>query len=108
MIAQSIAAIVETRQGERVMVPDYGIPDFVFDVVDTGFGARLAYWVEKQIRAYEPLVDQVKARVGSVIEGRFAAGFSQDEPRTAISIEFTERGSNTPANLVFPIWKLTT
>ncbi len=42
-IAQAIADVLETRQGERVMLPDYGIPDYVFAVQDFGFAARLAY-----------------------------------------------------------------
>ena len=46
IIEDSIRAIIETRQGERVMLPDYGIPDFVFDVMDAGFTARMAYFVD--------------------------------------------------------------
>jgi len=104
--AQSIASIVETRQGERVMVPDYGIPDFVFDVMDAGFSARVAYFVERQIRRYEPLVDRVKVRLGTLQGEKFAPGFTADEQLAAIEIEFTVRGSNTPRNLVYPTWKL--
>jgi uncharacterized protein len=106
MVAQSIASIVETRQGERVMVPDYGIPDFVFDVMDAGFSARLAYFVERQIRRYEPLVNRLKVRVGSLNEDKFVSGFTADEQLAAIQIEFTVRGSNTTRNLVYPTWKL--
>lgn len=106
MVAESIASILETRQGERVMVPDYGIPDFVFDVIDAGFSARLAYFVERQIRRYEPLVDRLTVRVGVLQGDKFAPGFTADEQLAAIQIEFTVRGSNTPRNLVYPTWKL--
>jgi phage baseplate assembly protein W len=106
MVAQSIASIVETRQGERVMVPDYGIPDFVFEVMDAGFSARLAYFLERQIRRYEPLVDRVSIRVGTLKGDKFAPGFTADEQLAAIEIEFTVRGSNTPRNLVYPTWEL--
>src|SRR5687768_9950038 len=106
IIAQSIAAIVETRQGERVMVPDYGIPDFVFSVMDAGFTARLAYFIERQVRRYEPLVDRIRVRLGVLDNGRFLPGFTEDQQRAAIQIEFTERGSNTPRNLVYPTWEL--
>ena len=41
LIEQAIRDVIETRQGERVMLPDYGIPDFVFSVLDVGFVARL-------------------------------------------------------------------
>ena len=106
IIEQSIRAIVETRQGERVMMPDYGIPDFVFDVVDAGFAGRLAYFVELQIRGYEPLVERVTARIGFLDDERFTPGFTEDEQIAAVSIEYVERGSNTVRNLVFPTWQL--
>lgn len=107
IIEQSIRSIVETRQGERVMLPDYGVPDWVFDVTDAGFTARVAYFVELQVRNYEPLVDDVRATVGFVNDdGSFLPGFVEEQQRAAISVEYKERGSNTPRNLVFPTWQL--
>lgn len=89
------------------MLPDYGIPDFVFDVMDAGFTARVAYFVELQIRQYEPLVDRVQAMVGYVTDdGAFTPGFVEQQQVAAFSIEYTERGANTPRNLVFPTWGL--
>ena len=105
IIEQSIMAILETRQGERVMLPDYGIPDFVFDVVDAGFTARIAYFIEQQIRKYEPLVDSVKARVGFLMDEDFIPGFTEDQQLAAVAVEYIERGQNTPRNLVFPTWQ---
>ena len=91
MIAQSIKAIVETRQGERVMVPDYGIPDFVFDVVDAGFTARLGYFIARQVKRYEPLVDKVRVKLGMINDGDvFIPGFIEDQQRAAVQIQFTE------------------
>jgi phage baseplate assembly protein W len=104
IVAESIQNIIETRQGERVMVPDYGIPDFVFSVVDGGFAARLAYHVEQQIRNYEPLVERVRVKAGSEINGEFVAGLEQG--RVAISVTYKVRGSNVPLNLVYPVWQL--
>jgi phage baseplate assembly protein W len=114
IIAQSIMAIIETRQGERVMVPDYGIPDFVFSVMDAGFTARLGYFVARQVKRYEPLVDKIRVRLGSVedpsqspsLRAGFSPGFVEDLGIAAVQVEFTERGSNTPHNLVFPTWRL--
>jgi phage baseplate assembly protein W len=106
MIEQSIASIIETRQGERVMMPDYGLPDFVFDVMDAGFSARLAYFIERQVKRYEPLIGNIRVRVGTLADGKFAPGFTEDQQRAAVHIEFTERGSNTPRNLVYPTWQL--
>jgi phage baseplate assembly protein W len=107
MIAQSIASIIETRRGERVMCPDYGIADYVFSVIDSGFTARLGYQLTQQINRYEPLVDRVQVKMGSLNDSEtFVPGFTEDQQRAAVQIEFTERGSNTPHNLVFPTWTL--
>jgi len=106
MIEQSIRSILETRQGERVMVPDYGIPDFVFAVMGPGFVPRLGYFLEQQIRKYEPLIDRVRVRAGTAAADVFTPGFSLEQQTAAIQIEFTERGSNTPRNLVYPKWRL--
>lgn len=104
IVAESIRAIVETRQGERVMVPDYGIPDFVFNVVDFAFGPRLAYFVERQILNYEPLVAKVKVAAGELTDEGFLEGLSNG--RVALSLTYWLRGSNVPRNLVFPVWQL--
>lgn len=96
VISQAIADIIETRRGERVMLPDYGIPDFVFDAVDFSFAARLAYLLEEQIRAYVPLVKKV--RVTSAVD---------DQGRAVADVSYTEVGEvNAPRNLVYPIWRL--
>ena len=106
IVEQSIRSIVETRQGERMMMPDYGIPDFVFDVLDAGFAGRLAYFIELQLRSYEPLVEQVNARIGFLDDERFTPGFTEDQQIAAVSIEYIERGSSTVRNLVWPTWQL--
>jgi Bacteriophage baseplate protein W len=107
IIEESIRAIVETRQGERVMLPLYGIPDFVFDVMDAGFTARVAYFVEQQLLRYEPLIDSCKTTIGFIGEDEtFIPGFIENQQIAAFEIEYTERGSNTPRNLVFPTWQL--
>lgn len=107
LIEQSIMAIIETRQGERVMLPDYGIPDFVFEVMDAGFTARVAYFVEQQILRYEPMVEKARVLTGFIDDDRgFVPGFTASEQIAAFFIEYTERGSNTTRNLVFPTWQL--
>jgi phage baseplate assembly protein W len=106
IIEQSIRAIIETRQGERVMLPDYGLPDFVFSVMDAGFTGRVSYFAELQIRSYEPLVDKVRVRAGFLVNDEFVPGFTEDQQIAAFEVMYTERGSNTPRNLVFPTWRL--
>ena len=106
IVEESIRSIVETRQGERVMLPDYGIPDWVFSVMDSGLAARVAYFVEQQLLKYEPLIEQATARIGALVDDRFVPGFVEDQQIAAVSIEYIERGSNAPRNLVFPTWLL--
>lgn len=104
--AESIQAILETRKGERVMVPDYGIDDFVFSVIDSGFAARLAYELRTQILRYEPLVQRVGVKAGALVDDQFTVGVNTDASRAAVSVNYTVRGSNVVRNLVFPIWQL--
>lgn len=95
ILAEAIADILETRQGERVMVPDYGIPDFVFSVQDFSFAARLAFHLEEQIVKYVPLVQSVRVKSSTDEDGR-----------AIVELAYVEVGSiNAPRNLVFPIWQ---
>lgn len=95
LIAQAIADVLETRQGERVMMPDYGIPDFVFAVQDFSFAPRLAYHLETQITKYVPLVKSVQVKAET-----------DDDGRAIVNLRYTEAGEiNAPKNLVFPVWR---
>lgn len=95
IIEQAILDILETRKGERVMIPDYGIPNFVFAVVDAGFGARIAFHLKDQIDKYCPLVENVAAKTGVDENGR-----------VIVNVTYQERGlSEAPRNLTFPVWK---
>src|SRR5260370_28170238 len=77
MAAASIIAIIETRQGERVMVPDYGIPDLAFSVVDAAFASVLAHFLEEQVLNYEPLVATITVTIGTLDDNVFLAGLQQ-------------------------------
>ncbi len=96
LIAQEIADIIETRRGERVMVPDYGIPDYAFAVQNFSFGHRLAYILREQIKAYVPLVRDVEVKT-----------VTDEEGRAMVDIRYREVGAvNAPRNLVYPVWRL--
>ena len=106
IVGQSILSILSTRQGERVMLPDYGIPDYIFSIADAGFIPRVGYFLRQQMLKYEPLVDTVRVTVGSLAGDEFVPGFNLDAGRAALQVLFTVRGSNVPHNLVFPVWEL--
>lgn len=96
IIAQSIRDVLETRRGERVMLPDYGIPDFVFSVVNFSFATRLAFILQEQIKRYVPLVKNVRVRSAT-----------DDEGRAVVNISYEEVGRvQAPRNLVYPVWRL--
>lgn len=96
IIKQSIADIIETRRGERPMMPDYGIDDFVFAVQNFSFGARLAHHIEQQVKKYVPQIKTIAVTVETGADGRAEA-----------QVRFTEVGRiDAPGNLVFPIWRL--
>lgn len=96
IVAQAIADIIETRRGERVMLPDYGIADYVFDVQDFSFAARLAFHLEEQIQKYVPLVSSVTVEAAT-----------DDDGRAIIELRYVEVGAvNAPRNLVYPVWQL--
>lgn len=95
LIAQAIADVLETRQGERIMLPDYGIPDLVFSVQDFSFAARLAFHLEEQITRYIPLVASVEVNAATDGDGR-----------AIVDVRYTEVGQvNAPRNLIFPVWQ---
>lgn len=96
IIAEAIADVIETRLGERVMMPNYGIPDFVFSAMDAGFAARLAFMLEEAIQNYVPLVKSVSVTAETDEQGR-----------ATVNVRYVEVGSvNAPKNLVYPVWEL--
>lgn len=103
IVRQSILSILSTRVGERVMLCDYGIPDFAFEVLDIGFAGRVAFFLEEQIRKYEPLITEVRAVAGSMVGAGFDAALSADAHTAAVYVSFRRRDTNAPHNLVFPL-----
>jgi phage baseplate assembly protein W len=99
IVKESIQAILETRQGERVMLPDYGIPDYVFAVMDAGFVPRLAYFVQQQVLNYEPLCESVSVAWNN-------DPTVLDQQQAEILVTYKVRGANTEHNFVWPVWQL--
>lgn len=96
IVSQQIYALVMTRQGERVMLPDFGLPDYIFAVKGAAFVKTLGYFLKQQIRKYIPGVGSVE-----VIEQ-----MTGDEHAASVRVEWTLLGSNVPHNLVFPTRQL--
>ena len=106
IITQSIFDVLETRQGERVMLPTYGLPDVLFDVLDATFAARLAFFVETQIGNYIAAIESVAADAGNVYQDRFVPSAMPSTHTAAIRVRWTKRGFGVPQELIFPTWRL--
>lgn len=58
LIREAIASVLETRQLERVLRPDYGTPDFVFSTV-----SRNGAIAERMQLSLEQQIDDAECRV---------------------------------------------
>lgn len=96
-IRQSLYVILMTRQGERVMRPDFGsrIWDYVFDLPGQTINHMLCAEIERSILRWEHRVDHVRAQVD---DSQIADG------KLVISVSYTVRATNRPDNLVFPFY----
>jgi phage baseplate assembly protein W len=96
LIAQEIAEVIQTRKGSRVLMPDFGLADYVFSTANIGFELLLKIEIETQIKRYVPLVEAVQVVIKNDGDGRIIA-----------DLRYTERGEfQSPKNLVYPIWQL--
>jgi len=96
-IRQSLAILLSTRIGERVLNPTFGWKRdaLVFEPLSTSFGAYLAHEIETAILFFESRIDLNRVsfenapdQVGLVL----------------IQIDYTVRTTNTRTNLVFPFY----
>ena len=103
---QAILAVIETRQGERVMLPDFGIPDVAFAVLGIALAERLRFHIEEQVAKYVPGVEIVNVLVGTLDEGRFVESLNVDEHHLHINVIWRRAGARDARSLVYPIWRL--
>ncbi len=96
IVTQAIRDLVETLKGERVMLPDYGLSDWIFAVQDRTFITRISDELERQILRFVPFVKKVRV-----------SGTTDEQGRAELSISYeivTE--INAPRNLTYPVWRL--
>jgi len=94
---QSLRILLQTELGQRVMRPDFGCgaARLVFAPGSGQNVAQLETAVRDAIRDWEPRVDvqEVSAEISP-----------QDETVAWVSVRYRPRASNTPQNLVFPLY----
>jgi phage baseplate assembly protein W len=96
-IEESIAFILGTAQGERVMLPDFGcgMHDLVFAPNNASTLSLVVYNVRQALVAYERRIDVLDITAES----------APDEPNLLlIRINYRIRANNARGNLVYPFY----
>lgn len=96
-IAESLAILLRTRPGERVMQPTYGcgLHSIVFETISEGLITEIRDRIERAILFFEPRVEV----------GRIAVGAERSvEGVLDISIDYRVRSTNTRNNIVYPFY----
>ena len=97
-VASSLAILLSTAPGERIMQPLYGcnMSELVFESLDTRIKTLMADKIESAILYYEPRVDLEKIRLDNSLE---LQGVIQ------IKIVYRVKTTNSRFNFVFPYYK---
>jgi uncharacterized protein len=96
-IEQSLAILLATRQGERVMQEAFGcdLSEFLFGEVSEGMVGRLRGYVADAILHHEPRIrlNSVEAEASEANAGLLL-----------IHIDYTVRATNSRFNMVYPFY----
>lgn len=97
-IKQAIYCIVMTKQGERVMRPDFGsrIWEYVFELNSPTILYMMCNEIEQCIERWEHRVMNVKAKIDT-------SEFDHSN-KLIIDVTYTIRDTNRADNLVFPFY----
>jgi len=97
-IQSSLEILLSTRQGERVMLQDYGcnLDELVFEPLTTTFKTYIKDLIATAILYYEPRINVDKLELDDT---------GELEGRIVIRIEYTVRATNSRFNFVFPFYK---
>jgi uncharacterized protein len=97
-IHQSLQILLATRQGERVMVPDYGcnLDEMVFEPMTTTFKTYISEMIQTAILFYEPRIDLNTVQVDDSQE---------TEGVILLILNYTIRTTNSRFNFVYPYYK---
>jgi phage baseplate assembly protein W len=96
-IQSSLEILLSTRQGERIMRPDYGcnLDELVFETLTTTFKTYIKDLVSTAILYHEPRIEVNKIELDDS---------GELDGRIVITIEYTVRATNSRFNFVFPFY----
>ena len=106
IIKQLIVALIETRQGEIKMMPNYGMPDLLFDVLDGNFARKVAVFLREQIFNYIPSIEITQIETGTDVDSQFRPSAQPDAHIAAIRVSYTRRGQSEVQKFIYPAWRL--
>ena len=97
-IRSSLEILLTTRQGERVMRPDYGcnLDELVFEPLTTTFKTYIKDLIATAILYYEPRIDVDKIELDDT---------GELEGKILIIIEYKIKSTNSRFNFVFPFYR---
>ncbi len=98
-IASSLEILLGTRQGERIMLPQYGcnLDELLFENLDMRMKTLMADKVESAILYHEPRIELEKVQLDDS---------RQLEGVVLIEIIYRVKATNSRFNFVYPYYKL--
>ena len=98
-IRQSLYILLSTKQGERIMRPDYGsdVQSMIFEPIDVNTTTYLKESIRRAILYFEPRItlEQITVRQDDEEDGLLH-----------VNLEYTIRKTNTRTNMVYPYYIL--
>ena len=98
-IRQSLYILLSTKQGERIMRPDYGsdVQSMIFEPIDGNTTTYLKESIRRAILYFEPRItlEQITVRQDDEEDGLLH-----------VNLEYTIRKTNTRTNMVYPYYIL--
>lgn len=96
-IRESLAILLTTRPGERIMQPGYGcgLHSMLFESINESTITEIKDVIERAVLFYEPRINLEAVDIGTenVYEGRID-----------IQLDYTIRKTNTRSNMVYPFY----
>lgn len=95
-IAQAVRLILNTKQGERVMRPDFGcrLCDFAFESFSQSVRSEMIEEIKSVLTLHEPRISDIEVAIDDTVP----------EGRIVFEISYIVRSTNNPYNLVFPFY----
>ena len=97
-IERSLKILLDTRRGERVMLPDYGcnLDVLLFEPITITLISYITDMIKTAIIYYEPRIklDKLTVSPDEAIEGKIL-----------ISLDYTVKSTNSRFNYVYPFYK---